>query len=402
MITADVVVVGGGVAGGAAACALGSRGLEVVVIERKRAESTVNRGEVLHAGAQALLQQWGVMSDFESAIAARLERYRLHHHLLGKIADFDQRGDIVVPHPVIEELLLRFAEEKLNGKVVRGMSARELLVESGRVIGVRAQGTGEDVEVRAHATVGADGSSSFVRTTLDIDCPAEPYSHELCYAEAPRQPDMLGNEIYLGRRGFIMRRPIGTDRMRVSFATPRGGGAGMLRLSEEDLANELGRRWPVFRGWRIEREGRHVYALTRQHACSYWRPGVALVGDAAHVNHPATGTGMHMAMQDAEALAARLAEGIGTPSSVDGALAQYEADRRGQVTANIERTHQVATFVLGSGVIAAWRRFSVLLAYRLTRAARRISLLALPKFSVPAVLRVAFQRQPEGKGVYRA
>lgn len=175
----------------------------------------------------------------------------------------------------------------------------------------------------------------------------------------------------------------------------------MLRLSESDLANELGRRWGVFRGWRIDREGRHVYALSRQHARTYWRPGAVLVGDAAHVNHPATGTGMHMAMQDADALAEQLAGEMGAPAEVDDALARYQTDRRAQVGANIERTHQVATFVLESGVGASWRRFMVLVAYRLTRAARRVPLLALPKFSVTAVLRAAFQRRPEGKGVYR-
>jgi 2-polyprenyl-6-methoxyphenol hydroxylase-like FAD-dependent oxidoreductase len=401
MIETDVLVVGGGVAGGATACALGSRGMEVTILERKRSESTVNRGEVLHAGAQMLLERWGVMGEFEPVIAARLERYRMHHHFLGMVADFDQRGDIVVPHPVIEEVLVRFAEEKLGATVLRGTAARELFTDDGRAVGVSAHGPEGSVEVQARLTVGADGSSSFVRRALDIDCPVEPYDHELCYAEAPRQPGMLGNEIYLGGRGFVMRRPIGPDRMRVSFATPAGDGSRMLRLSEHDLANELGRRSGVFRGWRIDRDGRHVYALTRQHACSYWRPGAVLVGDAAHVNHPATGTGMHMAMQDAEALAEQLAGGIGTREDVDSALARYEADRRVQVAANIERTHQVATFVLGSGMVAAFRRFMVLLAYRLTGASRRVPLLALPKFSVTAVLRAAFQRRPEGKGVYK-
>lgn len=401
MIETDVLVVGGGVAGGATACALGSRGLEVTILERKRSESTVNRGEVLHAGAQMLLEKWGVIGELEPVIAARLERYRVHHHYLGTVADFDQHGDIVVPHPLIEEVLVRFAEEKLGATVLRGTAARELRSEDGRVVGVSAVGPRGSVEVRARVTVGADGSNSFVRRALDIDCDTEAYDHELCYAEAPRLRGMLGNEIYLGRRGFVMRRPIGPERMRVSFATPAGEGARMLRLSEGDLANELGRRWRVFRGWRIDREGRHVYSLSRQHARTYWRPGAVLVGDAAHVNHPATGTGMHMAMQDAEALAEQLSRGIDSGEVVDIALERYETERRVQVTANIERTHQVATFVLGSGPVAVWRRFMVLLAYRLTGAARRIPLLALPRFSVTAVVRAAFQRRPEGKGVYK-
>jgi 2-polyprenyl-6-methoxyphenol hydroxylase-like FAD-dependent oxidoreductase len=401
MSAVEVVVVGGGVAGGATACALGARGLAVAVIERKRTESTVNRGEVLHGQAQALLERWGIWPEFEAAVSERLQRYRIHQQALGTVADFDQRGDVVVPHPVIEELLLSSAESKFNARVVRGAAARDLVLDGGRVVGVRARAADGDVDVRAALVVGADGSGSFVRSSLKIACPATPYEHELCYAEAPRMQDMRGNEIYLGRRGFVMRRPIGPDRMRVSFATRRGEGARLLRLSEDDLGDYLGRRWPVFRGWRINREGRHVYTLTRQHADEYWRPGAVLVGDAAHVNHPATGTGMHMAMEDAEALADQVTDAVASPHRLDAALGSYQEDRRPKVAANIARTHEVASFVMTPGVRAATRRLAVLGTFKGLRVSRKIPLLALPSFSVPAVLRAAFRRRVSGVGVYR-
>jgi 2-polyprenyl-6-methoxyphenol hydroxylase-like FAD-dependent oxidoreductase len=375
--------------------------VRVTLLERKRAESTVNRGEVLHAGAQALLGRWGVLGDFDRAVAERLERYRIHHAGLGTVADFDQRGDVVVPHPVIEDLLVGFAERELGATVRRATPARGLLVEDERVVGVRARGPDGELELRAPLTIGADGSSSFVREHLEIACPSDPYDHELCYAEAPRMEGMRGNEIFLGRHGFVMRRPIGPDRMRVTFATTSGQGAKLLRLSEEELADYLGRRWHGFRGWRIEREGRHVYPLARQQAATYWRPGVALVGDAAHVNHPATGTGMHLALQDADALASHVVGALSSAAGLDAALAGYEQERRGPVTGNIERTHEVATFVMTPGPAAAWRRFSVLAAFKLLRVGRKVPLLALPKFSVRAAVGAAFAKRTEGVGVYR-
>jgi 2-polyprenyl-6-methoxyphenol hydroxylase-like FAD-dependent oxidoreductase len=401
MNDADVLVVGGGVAGGAATCALASHGLSVIVLERKRAESTVNRGEVLHRGAQALLEKWGVLDDFDRAVGARLERYRIHHERLGTVADFDQRGDIVVPHPVIEDLLVRHAEAKLGAQVRRATSARELVLEGDRVIGVRGQGPDGEIELRASLTVGADGAGSLVRERLGIECPADAYDHELCYAEAPRMEGMLGNEIFLGRHGFVMRRPIAEHRMRVTFATTRGEGAKILRLSETELADYLGLRWSGFQGWRIEREGRHVYPLARQHAATYWRPGAVLVGDAAHVNHPATGTGMHLALQDADALGIRVAGATGSVGELDASLAGYETDRRGPVAANIDRTHDVATFVMTPGRRAAWRRLTVLAAFKALRVGRKVPLLALPQFSVGQVLRAAMTRHTHGVGVYR-
>jgi anthraniloyl-CoA monooxygenase len=56
-----------------------------------------------------------------------------------------------------------------------------------------------------------------------------------------------------------------------------------------------------------------------------WRDGnVMLIGDAAHTAHFSIGSGTKLAMEDALALAACLHEN----SSVDGALAAYEAERR--------------------------------------------------------------------------
>ena len=42
--------------------------------------------------------------------------------------------------------------------------------------------------------------------------------------------------------------------------------------------------------------------VTRSLAHSFWAPGVALVGDAAHTTHPAGATGMNLAISGAARL----------------------------------------------------------------------------------------------------
>jgi anthraniloyl-CoA monooxygenase len=82
--------------------------------------------------------------------------------------------------------------------------------------------------------------------------------------------------------------------------------------------------------------------------CATWRhENVILLGDAAHTAHFSIGSGTKLAMEDALALAACLHEhtavgrGSGRESTVDAALAAYEAERR-PVVASVQRAAQAS------------------------------------------------------------
>ena len=67
---ADVVIVGGGPAGGAAAIACATRGLSVVLCERER-PGRDRPGETLHPGAEPLLRQLGIADRLADTVGAR-------------------------------------------------------------------------------------------------------------------------------------------------------------------------------------------------------------------------------------------------------------------------------------------------------------------------------------------
>src|SRR5277367_4814408 len=69
-VDADVVVVGGGPAGSAAAIACATRGLSVVICEREP-PGRDRPGETLHPGIEPLLRQLGIADRFADAIGAR-------------------------------------------------------------------------------------------------------------------------------------------------------------------------------------------------------------------------------------------------------------------------------------------------------------------------------------------
>jgi|SRR5271165_5254184 len=69
-VDADVVVVGGGPGGSAAAIGCATRGLSVVICERERPDRD-RPGETLHPGIESLLRQLGIADRLAEVVGAR-------------------------------------------------------------------------------------------------------------------------------------------------------------------------------------------------------------------------------------------------------------------------------------------------------------------------------------------
>jgi len=77
---------------------------------------------------------------------------------------------------------------------------------------------------------------------------------------------------------------------------------------------------------------RFAFPLRPLHARSYVAPGVALVGDAAHVVHPLAGQGINLGLADVRVLVEELlrARARGRAPGDAEVLARYQRRRRGE------------------------------------------------------------------------
>lgn len=353
---ADVIIVGGAVAGGALANALGSRGVRTVLIEKVSREIHSTRGDNLHPPTLRLLDAWGVLAALHADGALPITELAVSHAMRGFIGRFTippandgpAGRTISVPHDRIEAVLFECASRWPSVQLERGTVTSLTRDAAGRVSGVRYRpaGASKDVELTASVVAGCDGSQSLVRRSVGIAVEQRPYNHEqvIISGEGPTELP-AGLHWYLDDVGAltVTSRPRGGFRILLPFKPGERG--DLLKHPDPALHDYVAGRFPALAPLRFGKANASVYRLARHVAPVFWAPGVALVGDAAHATHPAGATGMSLAITGAAKLAEALAPTLlagGSSAEVDAALAAYDAERRPAVEQAVEANHRQA------------------------------------------------------------
>ena len=335
----DVVVCGAGVAGLAAAHALGALGLHVLLVDKQTALTTAAKGEVLQPGALKILRGWNVTPRLEQRGALRLCRL-VARDRVGRVRmslDYDQLPGatnwlLAQDHTLILRTLadgLPDTVEVRRGVLVSGLSRDG----GGRVTGVTLRGEGGEEWVDARLVVAADGVSSRLRKAADVPGSRTDYPHRLVALDihdANVEPDFTA---YVTGRGLRLCYPLPGGRARLYVQSEpdelRGLDEDGLTRWAEGLVEDLPALAAFGDALPKSLATRQLLPVSRFIADRLAAPGLALVGESGHVVHPMAAQGMNSAIVDAHELAAR----IGAlsprlaPADVDRALEGYQAAR---------------------------------------------------------------------------
>ncbi|HEX6293128.1 MAG TPA: FAD-dependent oxidoreductase [Herpetosiphonaceae bacterium] len=303
-------VVGGGPAGMMLTLLLARQGVPVMLLEAHTDFDRDFRGNTISPPVMEVLDDLGLAER-----VLRLRHVKIRNFTLQTgsgplvFADFSRlktRYPYITMLPQVHFLECLAAEVRHypHAQIVMGAQAQALIEEQGIVRGVCYQGRDGQHEVRALLTVGADGRFSRLRRLAGLQPIASAPPMDVFWFRLPRRPDdpdAAGALFRFGPQSLLVLMDhfeywdVGYIIAKGSYPELRAAGLPALRRTIAEIAPEVADRLHDLKSWR---QGA-LLSVESNHLARWFKPGLLLIGDAAHVMSPVGGIGINYAIQDA-------------------------------------------------------------------------------------------------------
>ncbi len=372
----DCCIVGGGPAGAVLGLLLARRGVSVTLLEARKDFDREFRGNTINPSVMEVMEELGLADRLLGLRHAEVPRFTLQAAGGSAVfADFSRLKTrypymLMLPQARFLEFVTAEARKHRNFRLVMGARVNGLVEEDGVVRGVCYRGPDGNHEVRARLTVGADGRFSRIRRLAGLEPVKDSPPMDVFWFDLPREPgdpDDAGAVFRFGPGSLLVLMDhfehwqVGYIIRKGSYERLRAAGLPALRRSVAELAPELADRAGHLEDWK---QG-SLLSVESDRLRRWYRPGLLLIGDAAHVSSPVGGVGINLAIQDAVVTANVLGEPLETGRRLRVRDLRSVQRRREWPTRLVQGAQDLAQRWVVSGALGASETFRLPILLRL-------------------------------------
>jgi 2-polyprenyl-6-methoxyphenol hydroxylase-like FAD-dependent oxidoreductase len=359
----QLVIVGGGPAGMVAGLLFARAGVAVTVLEKHGDFLRDFRGDTVHPSTLRIFSELGLLDrllerphdkvhDIQGLIGGR-------RIAIADFSHFDPRWNFIAMMPQWDflDFVADEARRYPHFTLLRDAEATDLVVEEGRVAGVRFGVGGEERTIPARLTIAADGRGSRMRDAAGLPVRDLGAPMDVFWFRVPRERAAHNETTGVFASGRIMAMIDRGDYWQCAYVFPKGmadevraRGIEAFRAEVAGLAPTLGERIGAVGSWNDVK----LLSVSLDRLEQWHRPGLLVIGDAAHAMSPIGGVGINVAVQDAVAAANALAGPMAAGEDVDPLLRRVQKRRLPavRITQGFQKTAQdriISRLLMGQG-----------------------------------------------------